>query len=142
MRSRQLGQNFLRNKRTARRLVHSAGGEPDLLCVDLGAGTGSVTDSAVAIRTGPILAIEYDQRLVSQLASRYDSDPSPVGSAVSTGRRSCRSPLRRSSRSKSAPSSDRQSSRRLQTSRPLSSHPSGELSRKCPPTTPRATGRL
>ncbi|MCB1028511.1 MAG: hypothetical protein KDB24_12205 [Microthrixaceae bacterium] len=75
MRSRQLGQNFLRNKRTARRLVHSAGGEPDLLCVDLGAGTGSVTASAVAIRTGPILAVEYDQRLVSQLASRYRSDP-------------------------------------------------------------------
>ena len=75
MRSRQLGQNFLRNKRTARRIVHLAGGEPDLLCVDLGAGAGSVTDAAVAIRTGPILAVEYDHRLVSQLAARYDSDP-------------------------------------------------------------------
>jgi 16S rRNA A1518/A1519 N6-dimethyltransferase RsmA/KsgA/DIM1 with predicted DNA glycosylase/AP lyase activity len=75
MRSRQLGQNFLRNKRTARRLVHLAGGEPQLLCVDLGAGTGSVTEAALAIRTGSILAVEYDQRLVAQLKARYADEP-------------------------------------------------------------------
>ena len=75
MRSRQLGQNFLRNKRTARRLVHLAGGEPQLLCVDLGAGTGSVTEAALAIRTGSILAVEYDQRLVAQPKARYADEP-------------------------------------------------------------------
>jgi 16S rRNA A1518/A1519 N6-dimethyltransferase RsmA/KsgA/DIM1 with predicted DNA glycosylase/AP lyase activity len=75
MRSRQLGQNFLRNKRTARRLVHLAGGDPQLLCVDLGAGTGSLTEAALAIRTGSILAVEYDERLVAQLTARYADEP-------------------------------------------------------------------
>lgn len=78
MRSRQLGQNFLRNKRTARRLVHLAGGEPELLCVDLGAGAGSVTEAAVAIRTGSVLAVEYDERLVAQLTARYADEPRVV----------------------------------------------------------------
>ena len=68
MLSRQLGQNFLRNKRTARRLVHSAGGEPDLLCVDLGAGTGSVTDSAVAIRTDPCRRVRPAARFAACLS--------------------------------------------------------------------------
>jgi 16S rRNA A1518/A1519 N6-dimethyltransferase RsmA/KsgA/DIM1 with predicted DNA glycosylase/AP lyase activity len=75
MRSRHLGQNFLRNKRTARRLVHLAGGELDLLCVDLGAGTGFVTEAAAAIRTGSIVAVEYDERLVTKLATRYADEP-------------------------------------------------------------------
>ncbi len=75
MRSRQLGQNFLRNKRTARRLIHLAGGDLDILCIDLGAGTGTVTEAAVAVRTGPILAVEFDPRLASQLGARYRDEP-------------------------------------------------------------------
>lgn len=75
MRSRDLGQNFLRNKRTARRLVHLADGPRELLCVDLGAGTGAITEAAVGIRTGPILAIEYDDRLVARLTDRYRTEP-------------------------------------------------------------------
>lgn len=45
------------------------------MCVDLGAGTGSVTEAALAIRTGSILAVEYDQRLVAQLKARYADEP-------------------------------------------------------------------
>jgi 16S rRNA A1518/A1519 N6-dimethyltransferase RsmA/KsgA/DIM1 with predicted DNA glycosylase/AP lyase activity len=70
MRARALGQNFLRNRRTARRVAHLAGPDPDLLCVDLGAGNGMVTDACL-LRNGPILAIELDGRLVQGLRNRF-----------------------------------------------------------------------
>ena len=47
MRTAELGQNFLRNQRTARKLVKMAGGTPDMPCVDLGAGKGIITTSAL-----------------------------------------------------------------------------------------------
>lgn len=70
MRARSLGQNFLRNRRTARRVAHLAGSDPDILCVDLGAGNGMVTDACL-LRRGPILAIEIDSRLVDGLRTRF-----------------------------------------------------------------------
>ena len=73
MRSRSLGQNFLRNRRTARRLVHLAGGSDDGLCVDLGAGNGSVTAAAASLGRR-VLAIEVDERLVQELENRFGTD--------------------------------------------------------------------
>ena len=73
MRSRSLGQNFLRNRRTARRLVHLAGGADDGLCVDLGAGNGSVTAAAASLGRR-VLAIEVDERLVRELENRFGTD--------------------------------------------------------------------
>lgn len=74
VRSRELGQNFLQNRRTARRVAHLAGGDPGLLCVDLGAGNGSITDAAL-LRSGPILAIEMDARLAQRLRQRFEAEP-------------------------------------------------------------------
>jgi 23S rRNA (adenine-N6)-dimethyltransferase len=74
VRSVELGQNFLRNRRTARRLVHLAGDDLDLTCVDLGAGRGSITESALDIRSGPVVAIEIDPRLATGLRARFDDD--------------------------------------------------------------------
>jgi 23S rRNA (adenine-N6)-dimethyltransferase len=74
MRSRALGQNFLRNRRTARRVAHLAGDDHDLLCVDLGAGNGSITEACL-LRAGPILAIEVDERLVRRLRTRFADEP-------------------------------------------------------------------
>ena len=74
MRSRELGQNFLQNRRTARRVVHLAGEDSDLLCVDLGAGTGAITEAAL-LRSGPICAIEVDARLAQRLRTRFANEP-------------------------------------------------------------------
>lgn len=74
MRARSLGQNFLRDERTASRLVQLADGPPDALCVDLGAGKGIVTDAALA-RRGPVLAIEVDRRLADLLERRFAAEP-------------------------------------------------------------------
>lgn len=74
VRSTAFGQNFLRNRRTARRVVHLAGEDPDLLCVDLGAGNGSITEACLR-RSGPILAIEVDRRLVQELRTRFTDEP-------------------------------------------------------------------
>lgn len=74
MRSRALGQNFLRNRRTARRVAHLAGDDHSLLCVDLGAGNGSITDACL-LRSGAILAIEVDPRLAEALRTRFANEP-------------------------------------------------------------------
>ncbi len=74
MRSQALGQNFLQNRRTARRVAHLAGDDHDLLCVDLGAGQGAITDASL-LRSGPILAIEVDPRLTARLRTRFAHEP-------------------------------------------------------------------
>ncbi|MGH2921103.1 MAG: rRNA adenine N-6-methyltransferase family protein [Gaiellaceae bacterium] len=74
MRTRELSQNFLRNRRTARRLVQLADALADELVVDLGAGTGVVTQAAEALGRR-VLAIEKDDRLVRELRRRLGSHP-------------------------------------------------------------------
>lgn len=74
VRSRALGQNFLRNRRTARRVAHLAGEDHSLLCVDVGAGNGAITEACL-LRSGPILAIEVDSRLAQQLRNRFAGEP-------------------------------------------------------------------
>ncbi len=74
MRSAELGQNFLRSQRTARRLVYLAGGAASYLCVDLGAGRGIITSAALR-REGPVIAIESDPRLAARLRSTYADEP-------------------------------------------------------------------
>lgn len=75
VRSQALGQNFLQNRRTARRVAHLAGADHDLLCVDLGAGNGAITDASLLLRSGPIRAIEVDARLVERLGKRFADEP-------------------------------------------------------------------
>ncbi|HEY4028310.1 MAG TPA: rRNA adenine N-6-methyltransferase family protein [Candidatus Dormibacteraeota bacterium] len=70
-RTATLGQNFLRNRRTARRLVHLAGGADTALRIDLGAGKGAITEVAAATFSGRIVAIEKDPRLVEELVRRF-----------------------------------------------------------------------
>jgi 16S rRNA A1518/A1519 N6-dimethyltransferase RsmA/KsgA/DIM1 with predicted DNA glycosylase/AP lyase activity len=74
MRAAELGQNFLRNQRTARRLVHMAGEPSDLPCVDLGAGRGMITTAALR-REGRVIAIETDPRLAAGLRTTYADEP-------------------------------------------------------------------
>lgn len=74
MKSRALGQNFLRNQRTARRLAYMAGVDDGTTCVDIGAGSGMITEASLR-RTGPVVSIEVDPRLVRGLRDRFAAEP-------------------------------------------------------------------
>lgn len=74
MKSQRLAQNFLRNRRTARLLAHLAGPDSGATCVDLGAGNGMITEAALR-RSGPVVAVELDPRLVVRLRERFAGQP-------------------------------------------------------------------
>ncbi|MCA3642765.1 MAG: hypothetical protein IOC63_13060 [Methylobacterium sp.] len=71
MKTAALAQNFLRDRRTAHKLVHLSGAAQGLLCVDIGAGGGSVSQALLECVDAPVLAIEADARLARQLRGRF-----------------------------------------------------------------------
>lgn len=66
--SKALGQNFLADPNTARRIVRLAGVEPGARVVEVGPGLGSLT-VALADAGAHVLAIELDRHLVPALQS-------------------------------------------------------------------------
>jgi 16S rRNA (adenine1518-N6/adenine1519-N6)-dimethyltransferase len=65
-----LGQNFLHDQNLARWIVERIAPEPDEFVVEIGPGTGALTDWAV--RSGArVLAIEKDGRLANFLRERF-----------------------------------------------------------------------
>ena len=64
--SRQLGQNFLADPNTARRIVRLAGVDAGDRVLEIGPGLGSLT-LALRERGGDVLALEVDRRLASVL---------------------------------------------------------------------------
>ena len=60
--SRRLGQNFLADPNTARRIVRLAGVEPGDRVLEIGAGLGSLT-LALLERGSSVLAVELDRKL-------------------------------------------------------------------------------
>jgi 23S rRNA (adenine-N6)-dimethyltransferase len=69
-RRRELGQNFLKDKRVARRIVEGAGVENDDLVVELGAGGGMLTRQLARVAR-EVVAVEYDPYWVSHLKERF-----------------------------------------------------------------------
>ncbi len=67
---RSLGQNFLIDHEVFDRIIAAAALQPDDLIVDIGAGTGELTER-LASRAGRVLAIEVDERLVALLRDRF-----------------------------------------------------------------------
>jgi 23S rRNA (adenine-N6)-dimethyltransferase len=69
---RQRSQHFLRSRSLAAELVRDAGAGCDELVLDLGAGTGRLTEalSRVARR---VVAVELDRRLASSLRERWEN---------------------------------------------------------------------
>jgi 23S rRNA (adenine-N6)-dimethyltransferase len=65
----ELGQHFLAGGRLATELVEQAGVGDDDLVVEIGAGTGVLTE-ALARRAGRVVAVEYDPRLAERARSR------------------------------------------------------------------------
>lgn len=63
---KRLGQNFLRDPNTARKIVSSLRAQPDDRVIEIGAGTGSLT-GILAERFSDFSAIEIDDRAVAYL---------------------------------------------------------------------------
>lgn len=72
-RRRELGQNFLKDKRIARQIVEEAEVEEDDLVVELGSGGGMLTRQ-LARRARQVVAIEYDPYWVNHLKERFLDD--------------------------------------------------------------------
>src|SRR6266487_3185250 len=69
-----LGQNYLADPNTARKVVRLAGIEPGEVVLEVGPGLGSLT---LALREAGarVVAVEADERLLSALAEALGDDP-------------------------------------------------------------------
>ena len=65
----ELGQHFLAGGWLAAELVEQAGIGADDLVLEIGAGTGVLTE-ALARRAGRVVAVEYDPRLAERARRR------------------------------------------------------------------------
>lgn len=72
-RRRELGQNFLRDKRVARWIVVESGVKKDDLVVEFGAGGGMLTRQ-LAKASGMVVAVEYDPCWATLLRERFSDD--------------------------------------------------------------------
>jgi len=68
--SKRLGQHFLRDARMINRIVDALAPQPDETVVEIGPGTGALTGVLVE-RTGRVIAVEFDNRLVPLLQERF-----------------------------------------------------------------------
>jgi len=71
---RSLSQNFLRSERLAAELVADADVQASDFVVELGAGSGRLTD-ALGRRAREVLAVEVDPRWATHLRARFSSQP-------------------------------------------------------------------
>jgi 16S rRNA (adenine1518-N6/adenine1519-N6)-dimethyltransferase len=73
--SKQLGQNFLIDPNMARWIVSQLEVTPDDAVVEVGPGTGSLSEHLVG-KVRRLILIEFDSRLAAALTARYRDDPS------------------------------------------------------------------
>jgi 23S rRNA (adenine-N6)-dimethyltransferase len=70
---RELGQNFLKDKRVARRIVAESGVGKDDLVVELGAGGGMLTRQLARVAR-QVIAVECDPYWAMHLRERFSND--------------------------------------------------------------------
>lgn len=70
MPSRQLGQNFLTDASTARQIVDHLDLQPEDTVVEVGPGTGALTNHLVG-RVKKIILVEFDSRLAAALREKF-----------------------------------------------------------------------
>jgi 23S rRNA (adenine-N6)-dimethyltransferase len=68
------GAHFLRDHALITELVRASGAGQGRLVLDLGAGSGAITDR-LAAAGARVIAIEHDPRLAAGLRRRFDGDP-------------------------------------------------------------------
>lgn len=73
--SKQLGQNFLTDPNMARWIVSQLEVSPDDAVVEVGPGTGALTEHLIG-KVRRLILIEFDARLAASLADRFRDDPS------------------------------------------------------------------
>jgi 16S rRNA (adenine1518-N6/adenine1519-N6)-dimethyltransferase len=72
--SKQLGQNFLMDPNLARWIVAQLGAGPDDAVVEVGPGTGALSEH-LAGRVRRLVLIEFDERLAAHLRQRFRDTP-------------------------------------------------------------------
>jgi 16S rRNA (adenine1518-N6/adenine1519-N6)-dimethyltransferase len=70
----KIGQNFLRDNRTAERIVDALGDILGRTVVEIGPGPGILTE-VLAQRAGRLIAVELDRVLTAQLRMRFSRQP-------------------------------------------------------------------
>lgn len=70
----KLGQNFLRDARTAERIVNALGDVSSRIVVEIGPGPGILTD-VLAERSGRLIAVELDRVMTAQLRMKFARYP-------------------------------------------------------------------
>jgi 16S rRNA (adenine1518-N6/adenine1519-N6)-dimethyltransferase len=73
--SKQLGQNFLIDPNMARWIVSQLEVSPEDAVVEVGPGTGSLSEHLLG-QVRKLILIEFDARLAAALAERFKNDPS------------------------------------------------------------------
>jgi 16S rRNA (adenine1518-N6/adenine1519-N6)-dimethyltransferase len=68
--SRKLGQNFLVDQNTAEWIVNQLDPEPEDTVVEVGPGTGALTEHLIG-KVGRIVLVEFDKRLAEYLMKRF-----------------------------------------------------------------------
>jgi 16S rRNA (adenine1518-N6/adenine1519-N6)-dimethyltransferase len=68
--SKRLGQHFLRDPRTIKRIVEAFAPKADEIVLEIGPGTGALTAELLE-RAGRVVAIEFDNKLASLLQERF-----------------------------------------------------------------------
>ena len=76
-----LGQHFLTDPRICRKMVRFAGIQPGDAVIEIGPGTGLLTESLLAA-AGRVTALEIDSHLVRLLRAKAKSDPAFAGLTV------------------------------------------------------------
>ena len=67
------GQNFLRNRGAAEKIVAAVDAQPDEVVLEIGAGEGVLTSLLVERYPGRVTAVEIDPSLVASLRTRFGS---------------------------------------------------------------------
>lgn len=73
--SRKLGQNFLHDANVARWIGEQLDPQPDDCVVEVGPGTGALSEHLVG-KVRKLILVEYDQRLAEYLKERFANEPS------------------------------------------------------------------
>jgi len=72
--SKKLGQNFLIDQNTAEWIVAQLDLQPDDTVVEVGPGTGALTENVVG-KVKRVILVEFDRRLALYLANRFKDHP-------------------------------------------------------------------
>lgn len=72
--SKRLGQNFLKDPNIVRRIIESLDPGSDETIVEIGPGTGALTNELIK-RAGRVIAVEFDNNLAPLLNEQFSSHP-------------------------------------------------------------------